>query len=56
MFIRKLFTLTSIYMLKILEYEEIEAIQVDFPESHKFAIAGLHFVTLELIRDQRGLY
>ncbi len=26
--------------------------QVDFSESHKFAIAGLHCATLELVRDQ----
>jgi hypothetical protein len=26
-------------------------IQVDFSESHKFAIAGLHCATLELARD-----
>jgi hypothetical protein len=27
-------------------------IQVDFSESHRFAIAGLHCATLELVRDQ----
>jgi hypothetical protein len=27
-------------------------IQVDFGESHRFAIAGLHCATLELQRDQ----
>jgi hypothetical protein len=27
---------------------------VKFSESHKFAIAGLHCATLELIRDQPG--
>jgi hypothetical protein len=27
-------------------------IQVDFSESHKFAIAGLHCATLELVREQ----
>ena len=32
--------------------DEIEVIQVDFSESHKFAIAGLHCATLELVRDQ----
>jgi hypothetical protein len=32
-----------------------EVIQVDFSESHKFAIAGLHCATLELVRDQPGL-
>jgi N-dimethylarginine dimethylaminohydrolase len=35
-----------------LEREGIEVIQVDFSESHKFAIAGLHCATLELLRDQ----
>jgi hypothetical protein len=29
-------------------------IQVDFSESQKFAIAGLHCATLELVRDQPG--
>jgi N-dimethylarginine dimethylaminohydrolase len=37
-----------------LEREGIEVIQVDFSESHKFAIAGLHCATLELVRDQPG--
>jgi N-dimethylarginine dimethylaminohydrolase len=37
-----------------LEREGIEVIQVDFSESHKFAIAGLHCATLELVRDQDG--
>jgi N-dimethylarginine dimethylaminohydrolase len=37
-----------------LEREGIEVIQVDFSESHKFAIAGLHCATLELVRDQNG--
>jgi N-dimethylarginine dimethylaminohydrolase len=32
----------------------VEVIQVDFSESHKFAIAGLHCATLELVRDQPG--
>jgi hypothetical protein len=27
-------------------------VQVDFSESHNFAIAGLHCATLELVRDQ----
>jgi N-dimethylarginine dimethylaminohydrolase len=40
--------------LKALEREGIEVIQVDFSESHKFAIAGLHCATLELVRDQPG--
>ena len=35
-----------------LEQEGIEVIQVDFSESHRFAIAGLHCATLELVRDQ----
>jgi N-dimethylarginine dimethylaminohydrolase len=35
-----------------LEREGVEVIQVDFSESHKFAIAGLHCATLELVRDQ----
>jgi len=29
-------------------------IQVDFSESQRFAIAGLHCATLELVRDQPG--
>lgn len=37
-----------------LEREGVEVIQVDFSESHKFAIAGLHCATLELQRDQPG--
>jgi N-dimethylarginine dimethylaminohydrolase len=36
-----------------LEKHGIEVIQVDFSESHNFAIAGLHRATLELVRDQR---
>jgi hypothetical protein len=40
--------------VKALEREGIEVIQVDFSESHKFAIAGLHCATLELARDQPG--
>ena len=39
---------------KELEKEGIDVIQVDFSESQKFAIAGLHCATLELIRDQPG--
>jgi N-dimethylarginine dimethylaminohydrolase len=35
-----------------LEELGIEVIQVDFSESQRFAIAGLHCATLELIRDQ----
>jgi N-dimethylarginine dimethylaminohydrolase len=37
-----------------LERRGIEVIGVDFSESHKFAIAGLHCATLELVRDQPG--
>jgi N-dimethylarginine dimethylaminohydrolase len=40
--------------VKALEREGIDVIQVDFSESHKFAIAGLHCATLELVRDQPG--
>jgi N-dimethylarginine dimethylaminohydrolase len=40
--------------LRALEREGVEVIQVDFSESHKFAIAGLHCATLELVRDQPG--
>ncbi len=39
-------------VVKALEKEGIEVIQLDFSESHKFAIAGLHCATLELVRDQ----
>ncbi len=39
-------------VVKMLEKEGVEVIQVDFSESHKFAIAGLHCATLELRRDQ----
>lgn len=39
---------------KALKNAGIEVIQVDFSESHKFAIAGLHCATLELVRDQPG--
>jgi N-dimethylarginine dimethylaminohydrolase len=35
-----------------LEQAGVEVIQVDFSESQKFAIAGLHCATLELVRDQ----
>lgn len=38
--------------LRALEREGVEVIQVDFSESHKFAIAGLHCATLELVHDQ----
>jgi N-dimethylarginine dimethylaminohydrolase len=39
-------------VLRELERHDVEVIQVDFSESHKFAIAGLHCATLELVRDQ----
>jgi N-dimethylarginine dimethylaminohydrolase len=39
-------------VVKELERHDVEVIQVDFSESHKFAIAGLHCATLELVRDQ----
>ena len=39
-------------VVRALEHEGVEVIQVDFSESHRFAIAGLHCATLELIRDQ----
>jgi N-dimethylarginine dimethylaminohydrolase len=39
-------------VVKALEDEGVEVLQVDFSESHKFAIAGLHCATLELVRDQ----
>ena len=35
-----------------LEKADVEVLEVDFSESQKFAIAGLHCATLELIRDQ----
>jgi N-dimethylarginine dimethylaminohydrolase len=41
-------------VLRALEKHGVEVIQVDFSESHKFAIAGLHCATLELVRDQPG--
>jgi len=41
-------------VVRALEREGIEVIQLDFSESHKFAIAGLHCATLELVRDQPG--
>jgi N-dimethylarginine dimethylaminohydrolase len=37
---------------KALERHDVEVIQVDFSESHRFAIAGLHCATLELVRNQ----
>jgi N-dimethylarginine dimethylaminohydrolase len=39
-------------VVNALEQEGVEVLQVDFSESHKFAIAGLHCATLELVRDQ----
>ena len=39
-------------VVKELERHGVEVIQVDFSESHTFAIAGLHCATLELVRDQ----
>jgi arginine deiminase len=39
-------------VVKELERRDVEVIQVDFSESHRFAIAGLHCATLELVRDQ----
>jgi N-dimethylarginine dimethylaminohydrolase len=39
-------------VVKALEREGVEVLEVDFSESHKFAIAGLHCATLELVRDQ----
>ena len=39
---------------KALAKEGVDVLQVDFSESQKFAIAGLHCATLELVRDQPG--
>lgn len=39
-------------VVRELERHGVEVVQVDFSESHKFAIAGLHCATLELVRDQ----
>lgn len=39
-------------VLRMLEQAGVEVLQVDFSESHRFAIAGLHCATLELVRDQ----
>jgi len=39
-------------VVKELEKRDVEVVQVDFSESHRFAIAGLHCATLELVRDQ----
>lgn len=40
--------------VKALKKAGIEVIEVDFSESQKFAIAGIHCATLELVRDQPG--
>jgi N-dimethylarginine dimethylaminohydrolase len=37
---------------RALEKAGVEVVEVDFSESHNFAIAGLHCATLELRRDQ----
>ncbi len=39
-------------VVKALEKADVEVLQIDFSESQKFAIAGLHCATLELVRDQ----
>jgi N-dimethylarginine dimethylaminohydrolase len=39
-------------VVEALERLGIEVLQVDFSESQKFAIAGLHCATLELVREQ----
>src|SRR5712692_8195968 len=41
-------------ILRALETQGVEVIEVDFSESQRFAIAGLHCATLELVRDQPG--
>jgi N-dimethylarginine dimethylaminohydrolase len=41
-------------VVNALEKAGVEVIQVDFSESQKFAIAGLHCATLELVREQPG--
>jgi N-dimethylarginine dimethylaminohydrolase len=41
-------------VVRELERHDVEVIQVDFSESHRFAIAGLHCATLELVREQGG--
>jgi N-dimethylarginine dimethylaminohydrolase len=41
-------------VVEALEHAGVEVIQVDFSESQRFAIAGLHCATLELVRDQPG--
>jgi N-dimethylarginine dimethylaminohydrolase len=42
----------SLTVVEALEKADVEVLQVDFSESQKFAIAGLHCATLELVRDQ----
>jgi N-dimethylarginine dimethylaminohydrolase len=49
---RVLLNAGSSTVVKELEKEGVEVLQVDFSESHKFAIAGLHCATLELVREQ----
>ena len=39
-------------VLKALDAHGVEVVTVDFSESHRFAIAGLHCATLELVRDR----
>jgi len=39
-------------VVRALDRAGVEVVQVDFSESHRFAIAGLHCATLELVRDQ----
>jgi hypothetical protein len=39
-------------VVKALEKAGVEVLQVDFSESQRFAIAGLHCATLELLREQ----
>jgi N-dimethylarginine dimethylaminohydrolase len=41
-------------VVKELERRDIEVLQLGFSESHRFALAGLHCATLELVRDQPG--
>jgi N-dimethylarginine dimethylaminohydrolase len=40
--------------VKALKKAGVEVIEVDFSESQKFAIAGIHCATLEFVRDQPG--
>jgi N-dimethylarginine dimethylaminohydrolase len=41
-------------VMRELDKHGVEVVQVDFSESQRFAIAGLHCATLELVRDQPG--